>query len=171
MNFGGIMGVDQSPESTELKSLSCPTNVEELLSANSLFDEIMNYLQCIVSPVLQTHMLSSDVSDDMAVNAQNDERDVMLTTRINLDEARRKLTELLVAMQQVQENSQVPVVHLYVDNVLKEYVHKLTIKNSKFVPEDFLQYLGDKSTSFITQAQVRVQKWNKEVQKILRLDR
>lgn len=132
--------------------------------AMSPFEIISNYLQYVTDPVFAAQQQATTGS--ATENAP--EEDTFASNR-NIVAARKKLTELLVSVKQVQQNVEVPLVQLIVDPVIHDFVAKCKAEGKKFSPEDFVSEVTD--PSIMNQLQAGVNKWIKDTQKVVKIDR
>lgn len=128
----------------------------------SPFEMISNYLQFVADPVFAAQQVA-------AAPAEATTEEEAVASNRNIVAARKKLTELLVSVQQVQQNVEVPLVQLVVDPVVRSFVAKCKAAGKKFSPEEFVSEISDPSV--LNQLQAGVNKWIKDTQKVVKIDR
>lgn len=141
------------------------------VGAGNPLEAIANYLQYIADPVLATSHQAAAPSEAPVSGAVADEDTMATSANRNILEARKRLTELLVTVQQVQQNLEVPLVQLSVDPTIRDYLQRCKDDKKKISAEVFLSDLGPNAATVLSQLQAGAHKWVKETQKVIRIDR
>lgn len=86
-----------------------------------------------------------------------------------VETVRKKLTELTLALQQAQQNVDIPLINLPVDPVIRGAVQTAAEEKRKPVVEDIGDRLQD--SAYLMSLQSHVNKWIKDIQKVCRMQR
>ncbi|PFH31617.1 dynein heavy chain [Besnoitia besnoiti] len=81
----------------------------------------------------------------------------------------KKMAELLMAVQQAQQNVDIPLIQLAVDPVIEEAVRRAQAEGRRATVEDIGEKLHD--TGYLIALQNHVNRWIKDIQKVCRMQR
>ncbi|EPR57558.1 dynein heavy chain [Toxoplasma gondii GT1] len=107
---------------------------------------------------------SGPAEEGAAEAAQNKAATSSLHQTVN-----KKMAELLLAVQQAQQNVDIPLIQLPVDPVIEETVKAAQAAGRKATVEDLGDYLHN--TGYLIALQNHVNRWIKDIQKVCRMQR
>ncbi|CDI87445.1 dynein beta chain, flagellar outer arm, putative [Eimeria praecox] len=153
------------PIGPQLALMRCGFGEEE-----SLLDVTEMYMQRGFGPLLKTaseEETAATAADGAADGVATDEAAARASH--GMQTVNKKLRELVLAVQQAQQNVDIPLIELPIDSVIKAAVMKAAAEKRKPVVED----LGDKlqDSTYLIALQGHVNRWIKDIQKVCRMQR
>lgn len=153
------------PIGPQLALMRCGFGEEE-----SLLDVTEMYMQRGFGPLLKSateEETASAAADGGADGAATEEAAARASH--GMQTVSKKLRELVLAVQQAQQNVDIPLIELPIDSVIKAAVVKAAAEKRKPAVED----LGDKlqDSTYLIALQSHVNRWIKDIQKVCRMQR
>lgn len=153
------------PIGPQLAIMRCGFGEEE-----SLLDVTSVYMQRGFGPLLKT--VSGEETTAAAAEGGAEgtaSEDAAARASHGIQTVSKKLRELVLAVQQAQQNVDIPLMELPIDSAIKAAVMKATAERRKPVVED----MGDKiqDSSYLIALQSHVNRWIKDIQKVCRMQR
>lgn len=153
------------PIGPQLALMRCGFGEEE-----SLLDVTEMYMQRGFGPLLKT---ASEEETAAAATEGGGEggaaEDSTARASHGIQTVSKKLRELVLAVQQAQQNVDIPLIELPIDSVIKAAVMKAAAEKRKPVVDD----IGDKihDSTYLIALQSHVNRWIKDIQKVCRMQR
>lgn len=165
---GGAAGrvhVVTKPIGPQLAIMRCGFGEDE-----SLLDVTQMYMQRGFGPLLKTASggeaaaTAADGGGEAAATEDSASR-----ASHGIQTVSKKLKELVLAVQQAQQNVDIPLIELPIDSAIKAAVEKAAAEKRKPVIEDMGEKLQD--STYLISLQSHVNRWIKDIQKVCRMQR
>ncbi|KAL8271990.1 hypothetical protein Esti_004114 [Eimeria stiedai] len=146
------------PIGPQLALMRCGFEEEE-----SLLDVTQMYMQRGFGPLLKTATQEEAVASATDGGETTATEDAASRASHGIQTVSKKLRELVLAVQQAQQNVDIPLIELPIDSTIKAAVLKAAAEKRKPVVED----MGDKlhDSTYLIALQGHVNRWIKDIQK------
>ncbi|KAL8439825.1 hypothetical protein Efla_004351 [Eimeria flavescens] len=136
----------------------------------SLLDVTQMYMQRGFAPLLKTATREESVATATDTGGETTaSEDVTSRASHGMQTVSKKLRELVLAVQQAQQNVDIPLIELPIDSAIKAAVLKAAAEKRKPVVEDMGEKLQD--STYLIALQSHVNRWIKDIQKVCRMQR
>ncbi|KAL8455832.1 hypothetical protein Emag_000406 [Eimeria magna] len=152
------------PIGPQLALMRCGFEEEE-----SLLDVTQMYMQRGFGPLLKTATQEEAAASATDGGETTAAEDAASRASHGIQTVSKKLRELVLAVQQAQQNVDIPLIELPIDSTIKAAVLKAAAEKRKPVVED----MGDKlqDSTYLIALQGHVNRWIKDIQKVCRMQR
>lgn len=152
------------PIGPQLALMRCGFGEEE-----SLLDVTQMYMQRGFVPLLKTASGEESAAAAADGGGEGATEDAAARASHGIQTVSKKLRELVLAVQQAQQNVDIPLIELPIDSAIKAAVMKAAAEKRKPVVEDMGEKLQD--SSYLIALQSHVNRWIKDIQKVCRMQR
>ncbi|CAO1623252.1 unnamed protein product [Jaminaea pallidilutea] len=157
-------GVKDSKADGEDTQLATATAVRE-----SPYEALHSVIRNVMAPWFDAYVASKEGGADRTIPASQKNKDA--DARMGIPMAKRKFAELELSLLHLQQNVEIPEVHLAVHPVIRTTVERCIAANRKVAPEEVSPQSMLSDSSFLNKLQSDVNAWTKEVQTVTKLDR
>lgn len=153
------------PIGPQLALMRCGFEEEE-----SLLDVTQMYMQRGFGPLLKTASREEAAAVAAEGGAEGGaSEDAAARASHGIQAVSKKLRELVLAVQQAQQNVDIPLIELPIDSAIKAAVMKAAAEKRKPAVEDMGEKVQD--STYLISLQSHVNRWIKDIQKVCRMQR
>ncbi|PWN18755.1 cytoplasmic dynein heavy chain 1 [Microstroma glucosiphilum] len=131
----------------------------------SPYEALHSVVHNVMAPWFDAYIASKD--KQVVSSSKNKDND----TRMGIPMAKRKFAELELSLLHLQQNVEIPEIHLSVHPIIRATVERCQAAGRKVVPEEVQPQTLLSDSSFLNKLQSDVNAWVKEVQTVTKLDR
>ena len=130
-------------------------NLSYISPDSTPFELLHTYLQSCFAPLFNSY------------KGMTPEEEGKVDTKLGLSTVQKKISEMMLALMQCQQNVEIPEVHLVIDSQVKQRVNEAKNENRKISVELFEDLVNDKE--FLGNLISCVDRWIHEIRKVTRL--
>lgn len=135
----------------------------------SPYEALHSVVHNVMAPWFDAYVASKEGPEKAVIASSTKLKDN--DARMGIPMAKRKFAELELSLLHLQQNVEIPVIHLSVHPIVRVTVERCQASGRKVAPEDVQPQTVLSDSSFLNKLQSDVNAWVKEVQTVTKLDR